>query len=809
MKYTLKKHFCLLSRIFISLLLLSFTGCGRNEAPKPQKLADVLKESPSIEGKSSYLKTPFVTAGDRIYLVGHQDGSFPELGWHIAGEMGGIWNHPIKLMDGFQAELLQEGNSIPLQGSGTFVNYPVANAHEFSLKASSMEVSRTQFVPDGIQGLVVEYFLRNQGDKNEKFTFRFTGHTDLRPTWLGEKTGMTDGMDEASFLDDDHAWLAKDQLNPWFVMYGAKRNPLSRGDLDNTLKGRGTSNYLDYEISLKPGESESLVFYIAGSYHGREELMKEFKKVSSNPKQLLEQKRDRYQELAKRSKLTIPDKNLQQTFEWLKYNCDWLVRHVPEVGTGIMAGIPDYPWWFGVDSEYALKGYMAIGQQETVYKTIELLDSISNATNGNGRIVHEVSTNGYVFNKGNINETPQFASLIWEAYRWNGDLDFLKRYFPTIEKGLDWLMRENDKDGNLFPEGFGMMEIHGLDSEMIDVASYTQRAFEDASKMALALGRQELSERYSILSQELKTKINEAFWSQEFASYADFIGTDRQALHLIDDAILRADTLNKPWAVEELKATRKAIEQNPSSRPKPFVVHHNWVVNTPMEMGIADREKASAALTTAQKFVNPFGVFVTGIDRDESAGSDDGSFKGSKVFSYTGAVMTLPTGVQAVAENNYDRPDEALNYLERMTRTFSYALPGSMYEVSPDYGMMTQAWNIYSFAVPIVQQFFGIQPDASKKEIHIRPRMPKKWNKASLEEVQVADNRISVHYHRTESDLHIKVEQSAPGWKLILEPPQVEGAQIQVIQGTLEGANKAPIIVTKGKEVELKLVKNN
>ena len=30
---------------------------------------------------------------------------------------------------------------------------------------------------------------------------------------------------------------------------------------------------------------------------------------------------------------------------------------------------------------------------------------------------------------------------------------------------------KNDADGNLFPEGFGMMEIHGLDSEMIDVAA--------------------------------------------------------------------------------------------------------------------------------------------------------------------------------------------------------------------------------------------------------------------------------------------------------------------------------------------------
>ena len=790
------------------LMILIVAGCRRNEAPRPETLADVLKAGHSIEGKSSYLETPFVTAGDRVYMVGHQDGSFPEIGWHIPEEMGGIWNHPIKLMDGFQAQLFQDENTIPLQGSGTFVNYPMANAHRFSLENTELEVSRTQFVPDGLQGLVVEYAMHNPGRKTEEFTFRFTGHSDLRPTWLGEKTHMVDGKDEASFLDEKSAWLAKDSLSPWFVLYGAKLSPIAHGTADNPFKGRGVSNYLDYEISLSPGQTTSLVFYIAGSYQNEKEVLSQYEKISSNPSQLLQQKRDRYKDLANRSKLTIPDKDLQQTFEWLKYNCDWLVREVPEVGTGIMAGIPDYPWWFGVDSEYALKGYMAIGQHEIVYKTIELLDSISNATNGNGRIVHEVSTNGHVFNKGNINETPQFASLIWEVYRWNGDEEFLSRYFPTIERGLDWLMRENDTDGNLFPEGFGMMEIHGLDSEMIDVASYTQRAFEDASKMALALNKKELAQRYSKLADELKEKINRAFWSEEFDSYADFIGSDRQALHLIDDAIVRADTLNKPWAVEELKATRKTIEKNPSSIPKPFVVHHNWVVNTPMEMGIADPEKATLALKTAEKFVNPFGVFVTGIDRDESAGSDDGSFKGSKVFSYTGAVMTLPTGVQVVAENNYGRPDSALNYLERMTRTFSYALPGSMYEVSPDYGMITQAWNIYSFAVPIVQQFFGIQPDAAQKQIRIRPRMPEKWGEASLEEVQVAENKISVHYLNTETEIHIKVKQSSPGWKLIIDPPVIEDAEIQVLQGTLQGSDKEQIIVSTGADAEVKLIKN-
>ena len=147
-----------------------------------------------------------------------------------------------------------------------------------------------------------------------------------------------------------------------------------------------------------------------------------------------------------------------------------------------------------------------------------------------------------------------------------------------------------------------------------------------------------------------------------------------------------------------------------------------------MEMGIADSAKAKKALKTAERFVNPFGVFVTGIDRDSSAGSDDGSFKGSKQFSYTGAVMTLPTSVQVIAENNYGNPDQALNYIKRMNRSFSYAFPGSMYEVSPDYGMITQAWTIYGYAISIVEQFFGIQPDGATKTIYINPQMPSSWN---------------------------------------------------------------------------------
>lgn len=33
----------------------------------------------------------YVAAGDRAYVVGVQDGTFPPIGWHISGHMGGVW----------------------------------------------------------------------------------------------------------------------------------------------------------------------------------------------------------------------------------------------------------------------------------------------------------------------------------------------------------------------------------------------------------------------------------------------------------------------------------------------------------------------------------------------------------------------------------------------------------------------------------------------------------------------------------------------------------------------------------------------
>ena len=32
--------------------------------------------------------------------MGFEDGSFQAQGWHVTGEMGGVWSQPLKLVDG-------------------------------------------------------------------------------------------------------------------------------------------------------------------------------------------------------------------------------------------------------------------------------------------------------------------------------------------------------------------------------------------------------------------------------------------------------------------------------------------------------------------------------------------------------------------------------------------------------------------------------------------------------------------------------------------------------------------------------------
>ena len=153
--------------------------------------------------------------------------------------------------------------------------------------------------------------------------------------------------------------------------------------------------------------------------------------------------------------------------------------------------------------------------------------------------------------------------------------------------------------------------------------------------------------------------------------------------------------------------------------------------------------------------------------------------------------MTLPTGVQAVASARYGSSDQSLGYIKKLHQSFSYALPGSMYEVSPDFGMITQAWNIYGVAVPIINYFFGIQPRAYEQTISISPRLPTSWDNVSIENVRVGNNALSLAIRKTSEYKEYTIHQTLPEWNLLVDS---------------KGASK---VIVNGSEVDLKSLKQN
>ena len=763
------------SIIPLIMILVSLSCAQNNSEQSDLAFTSQLENLNSIDGRYAFLDRPYVTAGDRLYMVGHQNGTFPDLGWHVKGEMGGIWDHPIKLMDGFVLSVkdINENTSVCLKEADNFRTYPVGNLMEYNLSDMNLDIQRFEFVPDGMEGIVLEIVIHNSSNQSKNLEFNFSALVDLRPVWLGEETGMLDHEDNLEYDEQLGAIVAKDKGNNWFCVIGSSQKPerfdLGKGACSVERLGKGSDGTIVQKIEVAAEEETHIKYYLAGSSNSREEAVETYYDLKQHSQEHFAKKISRYDKIKRRSDIDISDAELQQMFEWIKYGTDWLVRNVPDHGVGISAGIPDYPWWFGADLAYTVLGLLPIGHHQLAKDAINQIWDFSESHNGNGRIVHEVSTNGVVFNPGNVNETPIMISTSWDVFLWTGDLQFLKRAFEMAKKGLNWL-ESVDKDQNGYPDGHGMMEIHGLDSEMIDVVAYTQQAYYSASKMAEQLGDMNSRDLYAAKATELATKINEDWWVNSSGSFADFRAEKSKSMKLLDDAILRADTLDKPWAVSDLKAQKKQLfSLNDDKRGYTF--YNNWVVNTPMEVGIADRDKAMLALETAKKFTNKFGLYVTGIDRDENFDESFAASKKKEEFNYVGAVMTLPTGVQAVSESRYGRPDEALQYLKMLYNSFSYATPGTLYEVSPDYGMLVQAWNIYSVARPIIVHFFGITPDAHNERIKVNPAFPSSWDDAGISRVIIGDNEFNMKMSKDEGETQFLLSQQNPDWTIAFQYP--------------------------------------
>ena len=99
-----------------------------------------------------------VAAGTRAYSIGFEDGRFYANGWHITGEMGGVWTPPIKLLDGvwfgLDDQWVGPATSSPAVGATPITTCP---------NTAGLSVARTDFVPDGTARRLFGLTITNPG----------------------------------------------------------------------------------------------------------------------------------------------------------------------------------------------------------------------------------------------------------------------------------------------------------------------------------------------------------------------------------------------------------------------------------------------------------------------------------------------------------------------------------------------------------------------------------------------------------------------------------------------------------------------
>lgn len=673
----------------------------------------------------------YATAGEKCKVIGLQDGTFPDFGHHLRDEMGGIWMHPIKAADAFWMKVDQK-----FLIADEYETLPYGNRFFYRME-QGIQAVRTQISPDAVGGVMITCEFTNTSEKTQEIACEFITRFDILPVWFSDRNGIMDFEDEAVF-DTEHACIvAKDGGHDWYAVLGCDFE-LAKEQVSITKEhiglrktvGKGISAAIARTVTLEAGAVCGFTYYITASEEGREKALSDFRRMKEEKETLIEEKRKRCEVIEETTKLITNDASFDEVFRWAKYNADWLILDCGKYGRGIAAGMPEYPWWFGCDSAYTVQGLLAMGEFELARQTLVLLRDYSERYNGNGRILHEINTFGHNAHSGNSQETCHYITAVYHYLRWTGDLKTAENLYPYCEKGIDWLFLEMDSDKDLLPSGYGIIEIEGLNVELIDTAVYSCQALYMMDEMAHLLGAD--PKDYCKKAEKLKKIINTRLWDDSEKLYVDAVGTPKQILERMEVLLTqpRYTEIMEPSYRNYLLNLKDRLLQMPQEEEIPFIINKNWVINIPMETQLAEKEKAYQALKTmrSEDFVSEYGLRLSGFMK---AGT-----------------MTISTGVQAVAEGRYYNCNESLSLLKRMFKTFGMTLPGSMNEMSPDYGCFTQAWTIYGVMVPVVECFAGIRPFMQQQKVVVEPCVPDAWDKMQLTGIRIGEGNIDFSYRK-------------------------------------------------------------
>ena len=285
---------------------------------------------------------PYVTAGDRAYLIGTQDGNFPDMGDHVPGEMGGLWLHPIKLIDGFRAEVTDLGDQPRhrrCRAAREFITYPYGNRFRYGPVLDSLESSAFSSAPTAGTGVIVQYIFRNAAARTRQLSFELPSRPTSAPSGSPSTSASRDARDTVAWQPPANGSSSPaTPAIPGSASGARRRSAGARSRRPSRPRsprsGMGVTAASRYRLSVGPPARATLTFVHRRLGDERAWSARRLCRIwPEHHASLLARKQARYAALIDRARIRIPDRRLQQVYDWVRVNMEWLgqgrSRHRP------------------------------------------------------------------------------------------------------------------------------------------------------------------------------------------------------------------------------------------------------------------------------------------------------------------------------------------------------------------------------------------------------------------------------------------------------------------------------------------------
>ncbi len=634
--------------------------------------------------------TMYAITGRRLYLLGDIDGRFrprsnpydlhalghPHPEDPLAEKLQGVWAQPVKGLSEYGYSVEVEGQTWRLDEANSFTQAYAAVTFEYSQE--SLQATRTDFPALDLPLLISNLTLRNTGSHALDLRVMFTARFDLEDAWF---TTLADHRNVAeTVMIAGSRLIARAQAAPerWAAAVGGLQPP----EVVNLLAD--SAGRLVYVLRLEPGEQARLVFGMAiASEGGADAALGLLERGLPNWEDLLAERETLYERVfSEAPRLVSPDPLLNDAIAIACANLQMLEADTANLGRYFYAGLEMFPFWFSCDGAYSLPGLMIAGLRESALNH----QRIGLGTQAGGRVPHQISPSGRVAFAGNAEETPLWVIGVRDAYRWTGDIAFLRELYPGARRGmLEYVLGTIDPDGDGYPDGPGMVEVDGMGAEKLDSAAYTWSALLALAEMAELLGDLDTASLARARADAIASRFDADWWDEAGGTYA---------------MSLTAENTRYP-------------------------VPH-WAVIVPLEVGLATPAHAARTFQTLRaSYLNRWGLKHT-VGNDER-------------------VWTLPTALLSKAAFRYDEPAMGLEMLRHVAETLEAGSIGLFHELIPQGACIVQLWSAASLLRGVVEDLFGITVNAAARTLVIYPRLPAEWETVTLENLRFGDHKVTVH----------------------------------------------------------------